>query len=185
MLTLNRQVKEGVKMANVLPMEMKTVVIGALAEGNSIRSIERMTGVHRDTIMRLGVKVGTGCEKILDKTMRNLDCKTLQLDEIWGFIGKKQKHVKRGESAELGDVWTFVAIDAKTKIVPCYRVGNRDSTTANAFLIDLASRLKKPRANFHRFVTRIRRGNGARFWWRRGLRPNCKNLFNRFGLSRW
>jgi hypothetical protein len=76
-------------MANLLSTDKQIAVIGALAEGSSIRSIERMTGVHRDTIMRLGVRVGQGCAALLDRKMRNLSCQQLQFDEIWGFIGNK------------------------------------------------------------------------------------------------
>jgi hypothetical protein len=75
-------------MANVLNLDKKIAVIGALAEGSSIRSIERITGVHRDTIMRLGVKVGEGCTAMMDAKMRNLSCKRLEMDEIWGFVGE-------------------------------------------------------------------------------------------------
>jgi len=129
-------------MANILPTEKQIAVISALAEGTSIRSIERMTGIHRDTIMRLGVKVGQGCATILDRKMRNLPCSKLQLDEIWGFVGKKQRRLKVGDDINrLGDVWTFCAIDAQSKVVPCFRVGKRDGITANAFLQDLAGRL--------------------------------------------
>src|SRR5258707_11068486 len=78
-------------MANVLSTDKQTAVISALAEGSSIRSIERITGVHRDTIMRLGVRVGEGCARLLDRKMQNLPCKHLQFDELWGFIGKKQR----------------------------------------------------------------------------------------------
>ena len=85
-------------MANVLSTDKKIAVIGALAEGSSIRSIERITGVHRDTIMRLGVKVGEGCTALMDAKMRNLSCKRLEMDEIWGFVGKKDRNVKMGDS---------------------------------------------------------------------------------------
>ena len=130
-------------MANVLPKDKQIAVIAALAEGSSIRSIERMTDIHRDTIMRLGVRIGQGCAKVLDLTMRDLPCERIQIDEIWGFIGKKQKHLKpTDDSYRLGDVWTFCAIDADTKLVPCFRVGKRDSITANAFVRDLSRRLQ-------------------------------------------
>lgn len=79
-------------MANVLPIEKQVAIINALAEGSGIRQIERMTGVHRDTIMRLGVRVGQGCAGLLDRKMRNLSCQQLQFDEIWGFIAKKERH---------------------------------------------------------------------------------------------
>lgn len=98
--------------------------------------------VDRDTIMRLGVQVGEGCAARLDSKMRDLSCQQLQFDEIWGFISKKQKHVRPEDSSEYGDVWTFCAIDADTKLVPAFAVGKRDAATANAFVSDVASRLK-------------------------------------------
>jgi len=91
-----------------LKTEQKIAVTAALAEGSSIRSIERMTGIHRDTIMRLGVRIGQGCARLLDEKMRGLDCKRLELDEIWGFIGKKMRHVKEDDDPTLGDVWTYL-----------------------------------------------------------------------------
>ena len=130
-------------MANQLPKDKQIAITAALAEGSSIRSIERMTGIHRDTIMRLGVRVGQGCAKLLDEKMRGLDCKSIQVDEIWGFVGKKEKNLKvTDDPNQVGSVWTFCAIDSESKIVPSHKVGRRDSTTANAFMEDLASRLK-------------------------------------------
>lgn len=130
-------------MANILKTEKKIAVISALAEGMAIRQVERMTGVFRDTIMNLGVKVGQGCARIMDERMQNLDCRNIQVDEIWGFVAKKKKNIKESDDPHrVGDVWTFCAIDADTKLVPSYKVGKRDSLTANAFVNDLASRLK-------------------------------------------
>jgi hypothetical protein len=80
-------------MANVLGSTRRVTIISALAEGSSIRSIERITGVHRDTIMRLGVRVGKGCATLLDRKVRDLPCEDLEFDELWGFIGKKERHV--------------------------------------------------------------------------------------------
>jgi IS1 family transposase len=128
-------------MANVLNTDKQIAIVAALSEGSSIRSIERMTGVHRDTIMRLGVKVGQGCTALMDETMRDLPCQRLEMDEIWGFVGKKEKHVKVDDPPEVGSVWTFCAIDADTKLVPAFRVGDRDAATANAFLDDVAGRM--------------------------------------------
>jgi len=128
-------------MANVLQVDKKIAVIGALAEGNSIRSIERMTGIHRDTIMRLGVAVGKGCTAMMDRTMRNLSCQRLEMDEIWGFVGKKEVNVVKGDSKELGSVWTWCAIDADTKLVPAFHVGDRKRADAIAFCADLHSRM--------------------------------------------
>src|SRR6266852_4497676 len=129
-------------MANVLSLDKQVTIIGSLAEGSSIRSIERMTGVHRDTIMRLGVRVGQGCAKIQDAIMRDLPCTHLQMDEIWGYIGKKQRHVASSDDPSMGDAWTFCSLDSETKLVPAFKVGKRDSDTANAFVADLASRMR-------------------------------------------
>ena len=129
-------------MSNVLPIEKKVAAISMLCEGNSIRSIERMTGVHRDTIMRLGVRMGEGCQAMMDEKLRNLDSRLIEVDEVWGFIGKKQKHAKISDlTAGRGDVWTWIALDAETKLVPTFAVGARSQYMANTFMDDLASRL--------------------------------------------
>lgn len=94
---------------NRLSLARRTQIIGALVEGNSIRSTERMTDTHRDTVMRLMVEIGTGCEKLMDEQMRELPCKRLQVDEIWAYVGKKQAHIKPQDvRARVGDQWTFV-----------------------------------------------------------------------------
>ena len=127
---------------NYLSKDKQIAVTAALAEGNSIRSIERMTGVHRDTIMRLGVRVGQGCARLLDEKMRGLDCKRIELDEIWGFIGKKVRNVTEYDDPTFGDVWTYCAIDAETKLVPAYKVASkRNMPNTVAFISDLKSRL--------------------------------------------
>jgi IS1 family transposase len=129
-------------MANVLPRTKQLAVIGALVEGCSIRSTERMFGVHRDTVMRLGARVGEGCANLLNETMVDLPCDRLELDELWAFVGKKQRHVRAGDAITAGDTWTWVAIDAETKLVPAFMTGKRDAATANAFIKDLAARLR-------------------------------------------
>src|SRR5664280_106292 len=129
-------------MANVLNTDKQIAVISALTEGSSIRTIERITGVHRDTIMRLGVKVGQDCTAIMDAKMRNLSCNRLEVDEIWGFIGKKERNVRMGDPTEVGSVWTWCAIDAETKLVPAFKVGARDAATATAFMQDVSSRTR-------------------------------------------
>lgn len=130
-------------MANNLPTEKKITAISMLCEGNSIRSIERMTGVHRDTIMRLGVRVGQGCKQIMDEKFQDLPCQRIEVDEIWGFIGAKAKTVKEKklDNPELGDVWTWIALDADTKLVPSFHVGSRAKHEAITFMDDLASRM--------------------------------------------
>jgi IS1 family transposase len=129
-------------MANVLNTDKQIAIIGALAEGSSIRSIERITGIHRDTIMRLGVKIGQGCTAMMDETMRNLPCQRLEMNEIWGYVGKKDGNVKVGDDLEVGSVWTFCAIDADTKLVSAFKVGERNVATATEFVQDVANRMK-------------------------------------------
>jgi len=129
-------------MANVLLKDKQIAVIGALAEGSSIRSIERLTGVHRDTIMRLGVRAGKGCELLMDSKMQDLGCRYLQFDEVWGFIGKKERHLRLDDDPTYGDVWTYCAIDSETKLVPSFKCGKRNLDTTTAFVQDVASRMR-------------------------------------------
>ena len=126
---------------NHLSKDKQIAVTAALAEDNSIRSIERMTGVHRDTIMRLGVRIGQGCARLLDEKMRGLDCQRIELDEIWSYIGKKMAHVREDDDQTLGDVWTDCAIDAETKLVPAYKVASRRNIPTTIEFIDLKSRM--------------------------------------------
>ena len=127
---------------NRLDMGEQCAVIAALVEGNSIRSVERMTGIHRDTIMRLMVRVGDGCAILMDREMRNLNCQRLQLDELWAFVGMKQKRAAQlPERGEFGDAYTFVALDADTKLVPCFYVGRRTVANTTIFIDDLCSRI--------------------------------------------
>lgn len=127
-------------MANILPTEKKVLVVSMLAEGSSIRAIERITGVNRNTIMNLGVRVGEACAKIQDAKMRNIQSAEIQVDEIWGFIQKKKKQTRAWDSG-VGDIWTFIALDADTKLIPAFRVGQRTMIHAREFLQDLAARL--------------------------------------------
>lgn len=128
-------------MSNNLPTEKKITAISMLCEGNSIRAIERMTGVHRDTIMRLRVRVGQGCAEIMDDKMHGLSIPLVQVDELWGFIGAKQKTAKANDMIGAGDIWVWVAMDAETKLVPAFLTGKRDKMHAVQFMDDLASRL--------------------------------------------
>lgn len=127
---------------NRLSLARRTQIIGCLVEGSSIRSTERMTDTHRDTAMRLMVEVGEGCKMLMDTEMRGLTCRRIQVDEIWAYVGKKQKQlVPTDDLSQVGDQWTFVAIDPESKLVPVHRVGKRDLPTATAFLTDLSERL--------------------------------------------
>jgi len=131
-----------IDMANVLSKDKQIAVVSALVEGSSIRSIERMTGINRNTIMNLGVRVGKGCTALLDAKMRDLPCRYLQFDEVWGFSGKKERHCSVDDNPEYGDVWTFCAIDAETKLVPSFKCGKRNLATAKVFVEDVASRMR-------------------------------------------
>ena len=129
-------------MANILSQEKREAVIRCLVNGTSVRATERIADVHRDTILRFMVKIGANCERLLDEKMRNLSCRHIQVDEIWGYIAKKQRHLRPGDDPQrTGDVWTFVALDADSKLIPVYRIGKRDLPTAMAFLNDLSGRL--------------------------------------------
>lgn len=130
-------------MANHLARDKEIAVISALVEGCSIRSTSRMTGVNRGTIEKLLVRVGDGCADLMDRTMVNLDSDRIELDELWAFVGKKQRHVTADDDkGRVGDQWTWVAIDADTKLVPAFYVGKRDRESAEAFISDLAPRLR-------------------------------------------
>jgi IS1 family transposase len=131
----------GEKPMNILSTDEKLAIISALIEGNSIRSIERMTGTHRDTICRLLASTGGHCEKLLDEHMRNLRCKLIQCDEIWTYVAKKQRHVRLADPVEFGDQWVFVALDAETKLIPSYLVGKRSAVSTSDFVADLSQRL--------------------------------------------
>jgi IS1 family transposase len=124
-----------------LTVEKKRAAIAALLEGNSVRSIERMTGIHRDTICRLLVATGEHCAGLLDARLRNIRMRYVQADEIWCYVGKKDKHLRFDDPPEFGNQWVFVAMDAETKLVPSFVVGKRTRESTYALLDDLRSRL--------------------------------------------
>jgi IS1 family transposase len=128
---------------NKLSLERKTQVIRVLCEGNSIRSTARITGTAINTVVKLLREVGSACLDYQDKAMLNLNCKKLQCDEIWSFVYAKDKNVPEEHYGEFGygDVWTFTAIDADTKLVPTWLVGLRNLDFARGFINDLKGRL--------------------------------------------
>jgi IS1 family transposase len=130
-------------MANVLSNADRTAVVAALVEGNSIRATSRMTGVARNTVTKLLLDLAAVCAEYSDEHLRNLPCKRLQVDEIWEFCYAKAKNVPPAKKGVFGfgDVWTFVAIDADTKLVPSWLVGSRDIGSATELMQDLVSRL--------------------------------------------
>ena len=128
---------------NKLSMDKKVAVVTALVEGCSVRSTSRLTGVAKGTILRILEEVGTACAAFQDAVIRNVKAERVQVDEIWSFVGCKQKNVtvEKMERALCGDAWTFAAIEAQSKLVISWLVGRRDAGCATEFLQDVASRL--------------------------------------------
>jgi IS1 family transposase len=129
---------------NRLSTKQRAQIVGALVEGNSIRATCRMTGASKNTVTKLLSDLGLVCSIYMDRSMRDLPCERIQADEIWSFCYSKQKNVPAGKRGEFGygDVWTWVALDADTKLVPSYRVGPRDLQEANVFMVDVAKRMR-------------------------------------------
>lgn len=126
---------------NKLPIDKQVQIVSALVEGNSIRSTARMTGVSKDTVVKLLVSVGRACWEFHDATVVNVNSKRIQCDEIWSFVYSKEKNKPEGiENA--GDVWTWTAIDADSKLILSWNVGNRDADCAATFMCDVADRVK-------------------------------------------
>jgi IS1 family transposase len=126
---------------NRLPSEKRAQIIRCLVEGNSLRGTARLCDVVKNTVTKLLVEVGEACAAYQDAQLRSLPCKRIQVDEIWSFVGAKQKNVPQHRKGSAGDVWVWTAIDAETKLVPSWLVGGRDSQYAMAFMDDLARRL--------------------------------------------
>jgi IS1 family transposase len=132
---------------NRLTTERRAAIIGCLVEGNSIRATVRITGAAKNTVTRLLVDLGAACAEYQDATLRDLPCRTIECDEIWAFCYAKQKNVPeqhRGTPG-YGDVWTWTALCADTKLVPSWLVGERTTDDGIAFMHDLRGRLAEPR----------------------------------------
>jgi IS1 family transposase len=128
-------------MANILPRDRQLAVISALSEGMSIRSVERLIGIHRDTIMRLGARVGRDCAVLHDVMMRDLPISLIELDELWSYVGKKQRRVLPTDGSEVGDQYVFIAFDATNKAIVSYQVGKRNAENTDRFAFDLRARV--------------------------------------------
>jgi IS1 family transposase len=129
---------------NRLTSEQRAKVISRLIEGNSVRSTVRITGVAKKTVMRLVFEVGTFCAEYQNRVFQNLKCERMQVDECWSFVFAKQKNVTpdiASKNPGAGDAWLWAAIDADTKLVPCWLIGKRDPESARDFIEDLAGRL--------------------------------------------
>lgn len=125
-----------------LTTDKKAAVLGALVEGNSIRSAERMFGVHRDTITKLVVETGRKADRILDEEIRHFQPAQIQMDEMWGFVGKKKANLKPTDTTDKGDAWCWVAIDPDSKLVPAHHVGKRTINDAMALAETLSRRVE-------------------------------------------
>ena len=127
---------------NKLDSTKRAQVIGCLIEGNSMRATSRLTGVAINTVVKLLADVGRACSIYQDRVFRNLTCKRVQCDEVWSFVGAKEKNTTDETKAKgWGDCWTWTALDADTKLIPCWYVGTRDAAAASHFMHDLADRL--------------------------------------------
>ena len=128
---------------NKLNMKTRTLILRCLVEGMSIRSTARTADVSKNTVTKLLIDAGKACADYQDRALRDLPCRRIQVDEIWSFIYAKEKNVARAKFAppEAGDIWTWTAIDAETKLVPSWRVGDRSGATAIDFMDDLRPRL--------------------------------------------
>jgi IS1 family transposase len=127
---------------NVLSADRQAAAIAALCEGVSIRATERLTGINRNTIMRLGVKVGEGCEVLHNSVMTNLTINRLEFDELWGFVKKKRKRVTEADPDTVGDQYTFMAMDAVGKAIIAWRIGKRNSRNTIDFVADVRRRVR-------------------------------------------
>src|SRR5438270_5726643 len=127
---------------NKLGSAKRAQAVSCLVEGNSIRATVRMTGVAKNTVVRLLCDLRRAFSDYQDKAFRNLRCQQIQCDEIWSFIGAKEKNCSAEMKAKgAGDVWTWTALDAETKLIPCWFVGQRDAGCAYHFIHDLKARL--------------------------------------------
>jgi IS1 family transposase len=133
-------------MANVLTREKQLLCLKMLCEGNSIRAVERTAGVHRDTVTRLMVRFGEGCQRLLDTKVRGVDARHLEIDEQWTWVAKKNRHCTDAEkdSGAIGDQYLFLALDQDTGLIACHEIGKRTEVTTRKFLGKLAARIVLP-----------------------------------------
>lgn len=133
-------------MANVLSVEKQKLCLKMLAEGSSIRAVERTADVHRDTVMRLMVKFGTACSAFLDVELRDLKCRHLEIDEQWTWVSKKQGKLTDDEkqNRNVGDQYLYLALDQDSKLIAYHRIGKRDEINTRAFIAQLATRIVLP-----------------------------------------
>jgi IS1 family transposase len=152
---------------NKLSTAKRVQIVSALVEGNSINATSRIVGVSNNTVLKLLADIGDACATYQDKVFRNLKCKRIECDEIWSFVHTKERHLSeelRGVFGQ-GDVYTWVALDADTKLVPCWNVGQRDAESGMAFIKDLServtSRFQLSTDGFKLYLTAVEEAFGA------------------------
>ncbi len=128
-------------MAKVLSSAQRTAVVSALVDGNSIRATARITGVSKDTVLKLMVELGEACARFHNDTVRGLSCEQIQADEVWSFVGAKARNVRPEKVSEQGDLWTWIALDPASKLVVSFLVGPRNQGAAHEFMQDVAERV--------------------------------------------
>jgi len=128
---------------NRLDIKKQAQIIACLVEGNSVRATSRMTGAAKGTVLKLLADVGKACSEYQDKVLRDLSCKRIECDEIWSFCYSKKKNVPEDKQGKFGygDIWTWTALDAETKLMVSWYIGRRDTATGKLFMNDLADRL--------------------------------------------
>lgn len=148
-----------------ISIDVAVRVLQCLLEGCSIRSTERLTGTNRNTIMSLLLLAGERCQNLMDTKMQNLKCKYLQSDEIWSFLFKKQKRVRKDDPADFGDQWIFTVIDPESKLVPAFMIGKRTAQTTRRFIDDLhprlANRIQLTTDGFRFYIEAVERSFGS------------------------
>src|SRR5688572_23902569 len=126
---------------NILPRDQQIAVIAALAEGMGVRTTARLTGVNRGTVAALALRVGRGCAELHDRMFVGIRTHRLELDELWAYVGKKQKRVRQAEGSHLGDQYTFIALASSSRAIVSYLTGKRNSENTDQFVHDLRERV--------------------------------------------
>lgn len=139
-------------MANVLPREKQLMILKLLVEGNSLRAVTRITGIHRTTVMKLMVDVGSKCEEFMSRNLRNIETKHPELDEQWTFVGKKQGHLTELQKSidDIGDQYLFIGLEQESRLIVAHVIGKRNEQTTRQFIARVASRIVLPESvNVH------------------------------------
>jgi len=164
-----------------LPMDRAVLCLSLLVEGMGIRAVERVTGHHRDTVMRLLVLAGRKCEALLDRLMVDVPVDDVEADEIWGYVGMKEKtKTARGiEDDRLGDAYTFVALERTSKLILTHHLGRRTWNDADLFV----SKLERATSGPFQFTTDGFEGYGAAVWMHLAGRVDYAQLIKQFGTD--